>query len=318
MIRTMRRPLAAVLAAAAVAAAAFVATGSASPSDPSNLANVAAANTKTPGVSSPNVLSVGLTEAPVAQGSNRLENGTQQVPFYGYDGNGTLPLPVFPSRTEASKTEPDKNTYLVLDGLTRRRPDLRLRHALPVPGARGRDSGLHHAHQPRRRRGAPRDAAGDHRTASGAACPTSTAPRWDPWAAAPALHRGGIEAAAASGRPRSTCPRRSTDLTGIIGQGGYEGIQNDSDGNLWIVEDAGGPNGTANPHAKQPNSFLYRFVPDDQDRPDQGRQAAGAAGHVAAQRPADRLPRRAGRRRHHVRRHEGPAHLRQFVRDATG
>ena len=62
-------------------AAAFVATGSASPSDPSNLANVAAANTKTSGVSSPNVLSIGLTEAPVAQGANPLENGTHQVPF---------------------------------------------------------------------------------------------------------------------------------------------------------------------------------------------------------------------------------------------
>ena len=116
MIRTTRRPLAALLAAAVVVAAAFVATGSASPSDPANLANVATANTKTPGVSSPNVLSAGLAETPVAQGSNRLENGTPQVPFYGYDGNGSL-LPVYPSWTEATKTEPDKNTYLAINGL---------------------------------------------------------------------------------------------------------------------------------------------------------------------------------------------------------
>jgi hypothetical protein len=58
-------------------------------------------------------------------------------------------------------------------------------------------------------------------------------------------------------------PSTVDDLTGAIGHGGYEGIQNDADGNLWIVEDVGGRNGTANPQARQPNSFVYRFVPKD-------------------------------------------------------
>jgi hypothetical protein len=51
-----------------------------------------------------------------------------------------------------------------------------------------------------------------------------------------------------------------TDTSGSLGRGGYEGVQNDSAGNLWIVEDSGGPakNGTT---AKRPNSFLYRYVP---------------------------------------------------------
>src|SRR5205814_7190338 len=35
-------------------------------------------------------------------------------------------------------------------------------------------------------------------------------------------------------------PSRVEDLGGIMGRGGYEGIQNDSDGNLWIVEDVAG------------------------------------------------------------------------------
>ena len=50
------------------------------------------------------------------------------------------------------------------------------------------------------------------------------------------------------------------DVSGALGRGGYEGIQNDSDGNLWIVEDIGGSNkpGTT---AKIPNSFLYRYPP---------------------------------------------------------
>jgi hypothetical protein len=50
------------------------------------------------------------------------------------------------------------------------------------------------------------------------------------------------------------------DVSGGLGRGGYEGIQDDSDGNIWIVEDVGGsnkPGGTA----RRPNSFVYRYVP---------------------------------------------------------
>ena len=47
----------------------------------------------------------------------------------------------------------------------------------------------------------------------------------------------------------------------MLGRGGYEGIQSDREGRLIIVEDIGGKTGTANPHARQPNSFVYRFVP---------------------------------------------------------
>ncbi len=51
------------------------------------------------------------------------------------------------------------------------------------------------------------------------------------------------------------------DISGILGRGGYEGIQADSDGNLWIVEDVSGKAGAVNKNAKQPNSFIYRFIP---------------------------------------------------------
>src|SRR5690242_15886614 len=65
------------------------------------------------GVAAPNALSPELREYTVAQGSNKLENPTADVPYYGYDGNGTLlPDPKLTAQpTEASKTEPDKNTY---------------------------------------------------------------------------------------------------------------------------------------------------------------------------------------------------------------
>src|SRR5207244_5382912 len=58
-------------------------------------------------------------------------------------------------------------------------------------------------------------------------------------------------------------PSKVEDISGALGRGGYEGIQADSDGNLWIVEDVGGARGTVNNNALRPNSFIYRFVPYD-------------------------------------------------------
>jgi hypothetical protein len=59
-------------------------------------------------------------------------------------------------------------------------------------------------------------------------------------------------------------PSQVEDVSGAVGRGGYEGIQDDSAGNLWIVEDIGGAvkaGSTGPTTAKQPNSFVYRYVP---------------------------------------------------------
>ena len=70
-------------------------------------------------------------------------------------------------------------------------------------------------------------------------------------------------------------PSTVTKLDTVFGIAGWEGVQADSDGNLWLVADQGGPSGTlaAAPlpgnaavtvnlkKARQPNSFVYRFVP---------------------------------------------------------
>jgi len=77
------------------------------------------ANPKSPGVPVPNFLSVELAEIVRAQGSMPLENPKDWAAFYGYNNDrpNLVPLPppaVF--NVEASKTEPDKNTYLVLTG----------------------------------------------------------------------------------------------------------------------------------------------------------------------------------------------------------
>ena len=56
-------------------------------------------------------------------------------------------------------------------------------------------------------------------------------------------------------------PSRVSDLEKVLGDAAYEGVQVDSRGDLWLVEDSGGAFGTVNTLAKQPNSFVYRFVP---------------------------------------------------------
>jgi hypothetical protein len=68
----------------------------------------------------------------------------------------------------------------------------------------------------------------------------------------------------------NTWPPVVTALDGILGKGGYEGIHPDDRGNLLIIEDAGGTSVNVNPAdptspktAKQPNSFVYRFLPYD-------------------------------------------------------
>ena len=67
----------------------------------------------------------------------------------------------------------------------------------------------------------------------------------------------------------SKWPAVVTTLDGIIGKGGYEGITS-TIGLIFLAEDAGGvsvnvdPNDPNSPKvAKQPNSFIYRFVPYD-------------------------------------------------------
>ena len=65
-------------------------------------------------------------------------------------------------------------------------------------------------------------------------------------------------------------PPKRTSLDGILGKGSYEGIHPDDHGNLVMAEDEGGTEVSVDPSdpsapvvAKQPNSFMYRFVPKD-------------------------------------------------------
>ncbi len=236
--------------------------------------NVPSANPKTPGFSASTVLSPELVQTVVAQGNYLLENpatvtsggSSVLLNYYGYDGDGRL-LPLANDvqtathNVEAHKTEPDKNTYLVLEDQTG--PDA------------GYDYGRHFLFQGHEtgltgyitRINLDADAA--HRVTllastlkDGSPVPTIDGSTWDPWAQRLLFtteSKGNASVIAAT----ATYPSTVEDVTGSLGRGGYEGIQNDSAGNLWLVEDVGGSSGATNTHAKQPNSFVYRFVPED-------------------------------------------------------
>src|SRR5690349_17732810 len=84
-------------------------------------AGVPAAMPRVAGTSSPNALTPELRETIAAQDSNPLENPTAAIAAYGFDGNGPF-VPAYGDvqsathNVEATKSEPDKNTYLVLAG----------------------------------------------------------------------------------------------------------------------------------------------------------------------------------------------------------
>lgn len=254
------------VAASGVLVAGMVSAAAALAASPwTSLTDVPAANTKSSGYAPASVLSPELDQVVVARGATRLENPSPAVAYYGYDNDVLGPdgqpvmVPTAATPTEAQKTEPDKNTYLVFKrGLAGADP--------------GYDYGTHFLFQGHEG-GSPGyltrinlDADAAHRVTllattdkNGKPLPTFDGSTWDPWARRLLLTaelgaNGGVWAADVN------VPAVVEDVSGALGRGGYEGIQDDSDGNLWIVEDVGGASkpGTT---AKRPNSFLYRYVP---------------------------------------------------------
>jgi hypothetical protein len=222
-----------------------------------HLTHVSGANPKLPGVTSPTILSPELAQIVRAQGSMPVENPTDAVNYYGYLNNQPNLLPALGSNVEASKTEPDKNTYLVLHGLRGADPNY--------------DYGTHFLFQGHEA-GAGAitrinlDADTAHRvtvvaTRDGNGAPLSSfdGSTWYPWAGR-LLFTNEFGGGTTGGVWQATLdfPSVVEDISGVMGRGGYEGIQADSDGNIWMAEDIGGS--TVN-GARLPNSFIYRFIP---------------------------------------------------------
>ena len=107
-----------VMCAIGVGACALVAAAGA---EALSLGSVDPVPTKETGNAVPVMLARGLAKVVVAQGSDPLDGGTAANPYYGYDGDGPMvpapgDTPTPTHQVEATKTEPDKNTYLVLKG----------------------------------------------------------------------------------------------------------------------------------------------------------------------------------------------------------
>ena len=225
------------------------------------------ANPKVTGVTSPTALSPELAQIARAQGSTPVEN-PGPVKYYGYLDDQPNLLPAPGSNVEATKTEPDKNTYLVLHGLSGADPDydygthfLFQGHEAGTPGTITRIN---------------LDADAAHRVtvlanfeSDGATpLPPIDGSTWYPWADRLLFSQEG-DGSATGGIWQATLdfPSEVENLLGVFGRAGYEGIQADSDGNIWLVEDIGGSTVAG---ARLPNSFIYRFTPKNRHDLKQG------------------------------------------------
>jgi hypothetical protein len=266
-VKQRKQTLSLLAAGAMCIGAVFSAGAVASPPSWPSLTSVPSANTRSDGYAPASKLSPELSQTVVAQGATQLENPSLLTSYYGYDndvlGPGGQPLmvptPASPA-TEAKKTEPDENTYLVF------------KHGLDGADP-GYDYGTHFLFQGHEggAGGAGEitrinlDADAAHRVTlmatsdvGGHPLATIDGSTWDPWAKRLLFTTENSGAPTYAATP--DFPSAVVDVSGALGRGGYEGIMNDSAANIWIVEDIGGSSkpGTT---AKRPNSFVYRYVP---------------------------------------------------------
>lgn len=265
------RQIVAVAAMSVAAGAALTTAGLAGPADGLTLTSVPTANETYTGYAPATRLSPELSQQVVAQGATLVENPTDQISSYGYDndvtvtGNPRLPQMIpggdHPD-TEAHKTEPDKNTYLVFPhSLTGADPSYDYGTHFLFQGHEGAADDFP---GPITRINLDADAA--HRVtvlatkdSDGNDITTIDGSTWDPWAKKLLFTTENPDAPTYSADPGY--PSTVTDVSGALGRGGYEGIQLDSAGNIWIVEDQSGASKGSGTNAKRPFSYIYRYVP---------------------------------------------------------
>jgi len=258
--QTISRKRKASALAVALSVASALAAAQPSLADPSfNIG--AGVQTVNPHVGHPdNILPPGFSLRLIAHGEDPIENPSGSITQYGFLSHGT-------------RTEPDENTYLVLDH----------NPGGPTPGY---DYGSHFLFQGHENGGNLAFATRINLDVTDPAhritllTPVGTdglthfnsidGSTWNPhtqtllFTQEAGTNGGVIEISPEWGSTART-------LYGVLGRGGYEGIHPDDRGNLIIMEDAGGtgvsidpnnPNGTTKT-ARIPNSFVYRFVPYD-------------------------------------------------------
>jgi hypothetical protein len=214
-----------------------------------------------------NVLSPEFAPGLIVEGLDLLENPAGPITRFG-------------NLSDGSRTEPDENTYLILD------------HN-PGGPTQGYDYGRHFLFQGHEMPNGNTNRAyvtrinldvahPDHRitllTPGDANFLTGfnsiDGSTWDPFShtllfTQEAGANGGVIEMGADFDPNTGGGTGLRTLYGSLGRGGYEGIHPDDRGNILIVEDVGGstvPQGTIpGQFGRNPNSFVYRFVPTSPD-----------------------------------------------------
>jgi hypothetical protein len=205
-----------------------------------------------------NVLSLEFAPGLVAEGIDLLENPSDPITQFG-------------NLSDGSRTEPDENTYLILDhnpgGPT---PDYDYGRHFLFQGHENADDrayvtriNLDVAHPDHRfTLLTPADANGltGFNSIDGST--------WNPFSRTllftqEAGANGGVIEMGADFDPNTGRGAGLRTLYGSMGRGGYEGIHPDDRGNILIVEDVGGT--TVLNRGRNPNSFVYRFVPVSPD-----------------------------------------------------
>ena len=202
----------------------------------------------------------------LAEGTDPLENPSGVITKYGMLSDGTL-------------TEPDENTYLVFPK-NPGGPSLHYdygRHFL----YQGHENGAPKAYVTRINLDVPR---GDiHRITLLTPVDPATGntglgsvdgSTYNPFTQTLLFTQ---EAGNAGGVVQLTTgwPTQRSQLDAFLGKAGFEGIHTDKDGNIYMIEDTGGAtSATTTPvnlnKGRQPNSFVYRFVPNNRSRIEDG------------------------------------------------
>jgi hypothetical protein len=241
----------------------------------------------------PNLFANGFTATPVAQGSDALENAVGQYARYGYVTDQGLGTDA-PTSGLDTKSEPDQNTYVV----TKRNPGgptpgYDYGHHFLIQGHEifgGMDNNIDKAYLTRINLDVKDPAhritllnepgAVDANGVQSTGLRSIDGSNYDPWNrrllfSAEAGTFGGVVSTPLRWKSNSIPPFKRYD--GSLGQGGYEGLQLDDRGNLYIIEDVGGTvvtdDGVAT-KVKQPNSFVYRFKPENPSNLTRGRLQA--------------------------------------------
>jgi hypothetical protein len=218
---------------------------------------VSGVSAASPEIITDNVISPEFAPDLVEQGTDILENPSGVITRFG-------------NLSDGSRTEPDINTYLILDH----------NPGGPTPGY---DYGRHFLFQGHEMPNGNTNRAyltrinldvahPDHRitlmTPGDANAITNfnsiDGSTWNPFSQTllftqEAGANGGVIEMGADFDPMTGGGHGLRTLYGSLGRGGYEGIHPDNWGNILIIEDVGGT--TVMNSGRNPNSFVYRFLP---------------------------------------------------------